>query len=45
MTPAPTPENLAMIMGEYNLNAKRTAGLLHVSVRTVGNVYQWTMEY
>lgn len=37
MTPAPTPENLAMIMDEYNLNAKKTAGLLHVSVRTVNH--------
>jgi hypothetical protein len=26
MTPAPTPENLTLIMDEYNLNAKRTAG-------------------
>ena len=37
MTPAPTPENLALIMDEYNLNVKKTAGLLHVSTRTVNH--------
>ena len=37
MTPAPTRENLILIMDEYNLNAKRTAGLLHVSVRAVNH--------